>query len=122
MLVVEDDEGIGHLIGTLLSEIGIASKWVRTGHQALASVADARPNLMILDLGLPGMYGTSVAVTVHRQWPRLPIVVASALEQRVVAEDACNIGAVGFIVKPFDVNDFVHVVRQALSTPAAAAP
>jgi two-component system KDP operon response regulator KdpE len=116
VLIVEDDPAIAGLMATLLEEVQVPAEVARTGNQALASVRARPPRLMILDLGLPGLYGTSVAVALRRERPALPIVVVSAAPTRTVAEDAWSIGARRFLTKPFECDEFVDLVRQELRT------
>lgn len=117
VLIVEDDARTAKIIDDLLRQDGIASRNARTGNLALAAVKGAVPRLVVLDLGLPGLYGTSVAVTLRTKLPQLDFIVISALPKHAVAQDAWNIGAVNYFTKPFDCEQLLSAVRRVLASP-----
>lgn len=115
IMVVEDDEAIARLIHEVISEIPNARvEMCRTGHEALARAPEIQPDLVLLDLGLPGLYGTSVAVALRRTNRQLPIIVISALPGHTVAEDAWTIQAQAYLTKPFEPQALHDLVRQHL--------
>src|SRR5579862_1055541 len=113
VLVAEDDAAIGRLLETIISESGLPVRVARTGHEALAHAEKDPPAVLVLDLGLPGLYGTSVAVTLKRTYPKLPIVVISAMPTDVVVQDSWSIGAYAYFTKPFECDDVVRKVHSA---------
>jgi DNA-binding response OmpR family regulator len=117
ILIVEDDAAIASVLQMLLSDAGLVAEVAHTGQQALATVERECPKLVLLDLGLPGLYGTSLAVTLRMRWPSLPFIVISALPDLAVAQDAWSIGAAAYFTKPFDVDDLTATVRRILSSP-----
>ena len=115
VMVVEDDEAIARLIQAVLADIdGANVEMCRTGHEALARAADVQPDLVLLDLGLPGLYGTSVALALRQTNRHLPIIVISALPGHTVAEDAWTIQAQAYLTKPFEPQVLADLVRQYL--------
>jgi len=78
-------------------------------------VERALPRLVILDLGLPGLYGTSLAITLRAEFPGLPFIVVSALQADAVAQDAWSIGAAAYLTKPFDCDELLATVRRVLA-------
>lgn len=120
VLVVEDDAPTATLIQTLFADRGIPSLVARTGRVALAAIERSLPRLMLLDLGLPGLYGTSLAVTVKTKHPQIDFIVVSGLQVDVVARDAWSIGAAAYLTKPFDCDQLVSVVERTLSAPRRA--
>lgn len=115
VLVVEDDQCIGQLLVDVLAECGLPARVARTGHQALIEADAEQPSLVLLDLGLPGLYGTSVAVILRRHWPKLPIIIMSALSVQAVSRDAWSIGAAAYFTKPFDCWAVVGKVQELLA-------
>lgn len=113
-LVIEDDAGIVELFEHLLREEGLRAVISRSGHNALELAERHRPSLVLLDLGLPGIYGTSVAIALKTRFPGLPIIVVSALRDQTVAQDAWVSGAFAYFTKPFDIEQFLGTVRRAL--------
>jgi len=118
VLVVEDDDAVANLLDTLLSELGCAVRVARTGHQALEMAAGDAPSLVILDLGLPGLYGTSVGVTLRHMHPKLPLIIVSALPDSAVAQDAWSVGAQAYFTKPFDCDQLLAKARELIEARA----
>ncbi len=90
---------------------------VRTSFEALTVAEEQLPRLVLLDLGLPGLSGTSLAATLPIRWPGLPLVIVSALPKQTVARDASASGAAAYFTKPFDCDEVVEGVRRALASP-----
>lgn len=114
VLLVEDDAMIGEsVLGALRSE-GYATDWVRDGESADTAVASCAYDLMILDLGLPGMDGLGVLRRLRARKQSLPVIIASAREaltQRVAGLDA---GADDYLLKPYDLDELLARVRANL--------
>ena len=114
VLLVEDDAMIGEsVLGALRSE-GYATDWVRDGESADTAVASCAYDLMILDLGLPGMDGLGVLRRLRGRRQSLPVIIASArdaLTQRVAGLDA---GADDYLLKPYDLDELLARVRANL--------
>jgi len=117
VLIVEDDGAIAELLETVLQAAGFRTRVAGSGHQALAAIERRRPGLVLLDLGLPGLYGASLAVALRMRWPGLSFIIVSALHPAVVAEDAWKIGAAAYFTKPFDCCELVALVQRVLAAP-----
>ncbi|MGB0128655.1 MAG: response regulator, partial [Rhodocyclaceae bacterium] len=122
VLVVDDEPQLRRLLrGTLVAE-GFRVIEADTARRALIEAASHKPDLVLLDLGLPDADGQSVVAGI-RQWSAMPIVVLSARtdeRQKIVALDA---GADDYVTKPFTVGELLARVRAALrraSRPAEA--
>ena len=115
VLVIEDDEAIARFVASAIVDLGLSVAVARTGHQGLEMAAQRPPNLVVLDLGLPGLYGTTLGITLRASQPGLPIIVMSALPRHAVAADAWMIGAHTYLTKPFDVDALETAVRSALA-------
>lgn len=114
VLLVEDDQAISDLMQTVLSGMGLAVDVAGNGRSALELAKQHRPALVVLDLGLPEMYGKTVAANLRRQYDNLPVMVVSALSSSAVAEDAWEIGAFTYITKPFELDTFTEAVERGL--------
>ena len=77
LLIVEDDKAIVHFISSILSVNEYRTLYAGTGREAIALIASYRPDVVLLDLGLPDIDGLDVLKTV-RQWSEVPIIVVSA--------------------------------------------
>lgn len=77
LLIVEDDKAIVHFISSILSVNEYRTLYAGTGREAISLIASYRPDVVLLDLGLPDIDGLDVLKTV-RQWSEVPIIVVSA--------------------------------------------
>jgi two-component system response regulator QseB len=111
ILLVEDDELLGAGIRDTLERARHAVEWVRSGTQALAALQGDELDLVVLDLGLPGLDGIEVLRRARAQGNLTPVLILSARDapgQRVAGLDA---GADDYLVKPFDVDELLARVR-----------
>lgn len=113
ILVVEDDGAVCSLITTTLEIHGYDYSVAPTGQAALLQATSGRPDVVILDLGLPDMDGMQI-IEKLRSWSAVPIVVVSARDQdrdKILALDA---GADDYLTKPFSVDELLARLRVAL--------
>lgn len=120
VLVVDDERPIRRFLHTSLTAHGYTVFEAADGPEALAAVVDQRPDLVILDLGLPGMAGVQVTRRL-REWSQLPIIILSVRdgeEDKIAALDA---GADDYLTKPFGIGELLARMRVALRRAAAPA-
>jgi two-component system response regulator QseB len=111
ILLVEDDELLGAGVRDALERARYGLEWVRDGRQALAALRAGAFELVLLDLGLPGMDGLEVLGSLRAGGGATPVLVLTARDtapQRVAGLDA---GADDYLVKPFDVDELLARVR-----------
>ncbi len=114
ILIVEDEPELCAVVRFILEDEGYAVVTASDGQEALDRVAEARPCLILLDMGLPVLNGEEVAAGVKEILADPPpILVMSAAGN--VAERARRIGAASFIAKPFDLDDLAAAVREVLA-------
>jgi DNA-binding response OmpR family regulator len=113
VLVVDDEPPLLRALVLNLTNRGYRVSTATSGLAAIAQAADLRPDLMILDLGLPDMDGLTVIPQVREHQPELPILVLSARTGSQDKVSALDLGAVDYIVKPFDMNELVARLRAA---------
>ena len=113
VLVVDDEPAMRRALGANLQARGYDADLVGTGEAALTSAAARHPDLVLLDLGLPGMSGLEV---IHglRGWTEVPIVVLSARETEPDKVAALDAGADDYVTKPFGMDELFARVRAAL--------
>ena len=121
ILVVDDEPGIVKLVTALLVGKGYDVRSAHDGESALRQVAQAKPDLVLLDVMLPGMDGSAVAEELARDaWTsKIPVVFLTSL----VADDEAQrhdhrIGGRLFLSKPFTLSDLLGVIDTALRSPA----
>jgi DNA-binding response OmpR family regulator len=111
ILLVEDDELLGAGIRDALARARYALEWVQDGRKALAALRASAFELVILDLGLPGLDGMEVLRALRAGGGATPVLILSARDaapQRVAGLDA---GADDYLTKPFDVDELLARVR-----------
>ena len=112
-LVVEDDPRIGKSLAVNLHARGYEADVAVTGEQALDLAARHHPDVVILDLGLPGMDGLDV-VRGLRGWSPVPIVVLSARGSEAAKVEALDLGADDYVTKPFGMDELFARLRSAV--------
>ncbi|HET7823538.1 MAG TPA: response regulator transcription factor [Ornithinibacter sp.] len=113
VLVVDDDETIRRTLRINLRARGYEVEEVASGRDALSTVEDAPPDLVILDLGLPDVDGVEVLRRL-RLTSRVPVVVLSARHQSDDKVEALDEGADDYVTKPFGMDELMARVRSAL--------
>jgi DNA-binding response OmpR family regulator len=123
ILVVEDEPSIANLIAHNLEQGGYRVSIAADGVQALRTLREAPPDLLILDLLLPLQSGWQVLreLRAHRvaRLSKLPVVVVSALACERLERQASVLGAERVLGKPFSVQELLDVVRELLSRSSA---
>lgn len=118
VVVVDDDLGIRRFLSTALAahgyEVGVAA----TGEEALQVVVTSRPDVVILDLGLPGIDGIEV-IRRLREWTQLPIIVLSVRDRERDKIAALDAGADDYLTKPFGAGELLARLRACLRRAAA---
>jgi two-component system response regulator QseB len=118
ILLVEDDELLGSGLSDALNHAHYSHEWVRNGEEALAHIASCEFDLIVLDLGLPGMDGIEVLRRLREGGNNAPVLILSARDaarDRVLGLDA---GADDYLVKPFDLDELlarVHALERRRS-------
>jgi two-component system, OmpR family, KDP operon response regulator KdpE len=113
VLVVDDEPQILKTLKANLSARGYDVDTAVDGESALAMASRYLPDLVILDLGLPGMDGVEVIAGL-RGWTEVPILVLSAREQEAHKVQALDAGADDYVTKPFGMDELLARVRAAV--------
>jgi two-component system KDP operon response regulator KdpE len=113
IILVEDEAQIRRFLRTTLASEGYQVIEAETGKQGLAEAATRKPDLIILDLGLPDMDGVEVVRGI-RTWSSVPVIILSARSQEIDKISALDAGADDYLVKPFGVGELLARIRVAL--------
>lgn len=113
IIIVEDELAIRQFLRTALRLQGYTVFEAETGQRGLVEANIRKPDLLILDLGLPDMDGIEVIKAI-RAWSTLPIIVLSARSQEQQKVDALDLGADDYLTKPFGVEELIARIRVAL--------
>ncbi|ANZ38307.1 DNA-binding response regulator [Lentzea guizhouensis] len=121
VLVVDDEPQIVRALRINLSARGYEVLTAPDGATALRLAADGRPDVVVLDLGLPDMDGTDVIAGL-RGWTTLPIIVLSARTDSHDKVDALDAGADDYVTKPFGMDELLARLRAAVRRSAVTGP
>jgi two-component system, OmpR family, KDP operon response regulator KdpE len=113
ILLVDDEAAIRRFLRASLSAHGHAVYEAANGQKALDAVAATRPDLIILDLGLPDIDGVDVLRQL-RTWSPTPVIVLSVLNEVASKIEALDAGADDYVTKPFAVGELLARVRVAV--------
>ncbi len=113
ILIVDDDENVTELISLYLNKEGYDTKMVHSGSQALSVFLSYAPNLVILDLMLPGKDGYDVCKEI-RQVSNTPIIMLTAKGETFDKILGLELGADDFMIKPFDTKELTARVKAVL--------
>jgi len=121
ILVVDDDRALRHALSTLLEQAGHIVLQASDGPEALATLAGVPTDLMLLDLGLPGMGGMEVLARVRAlaSPPRVVVVTADDTPETLLKAIRGQVD--GYVTKPFAPGGIVEVIEDVLAKPPAAA-
>jgi UDP-3-O-[3-hydroxymyristoyl] N-acetylglucosamine deacetylase len=114
ILIVDDDAAVRDSIGAVLSDEGFRVRYAIDGSEAIARAGEERPDLVLLDVWLPGMDGIQVLEELRGGHADLPVIVISGHGNIETAVRATKLGAVGFIEKPFTIEGLLQAVTGAL--------
>jgi DNA-binding response OmpR family regulator len=121
ILIVDDEPKILRLVSDYLEAAGFAVATAHDGDEALMRVRTERPDLVILDLGLPGLDGLDVTRSLRRDGD-LPIIMLTARDDETDRIIGLELGADDYVTKPFSPREVVARVRAVLRRHAGARP
>jgi DNA-binding response OmpR family regulator len=114
LLIAEDDAGIIEPLSRALVREGYEVEAVGDGRDAVARAAGQPPDLLILDIGLPGLDGLEVCRRVREALPSVPILILTARDEELDLVEGLDAGADDYVVKPFRVAELLARVRALL--------
>jgi two-component system alkaline phosphatase synthesis response regulator PhoP len=116
ILLIDDDAIIQQLVKANLVARGYKMLIASDGEQGLKLVESERPDLILLDIKLPGISGLDVLKSLkgNSSLSGIPVIIATASAGLVNAEKSRELGAVGFLIKPFSIDKLVLQLKQVL--------
>lgn len=117
ILIVDDNEDVITTYRAVLCRMGFDVSQAANGHDCLRKIEEIKPDLLLLDVRLPGLSGTEVCRMVKdtAQTKDIPVVAISASMSAETREKMEEVGADEFLLKPIDVSDLNRVVKKYLS-------
>ena len=117
ILVVEDDDDMRESLGRILGRAGYQVQLVRDGSEAITVLQTQPFHLVLTDLVMPRMGGLELLREIRRRERDLPVVFLTAFGKPAAFAEAMDLGAVGFITKPFHAKSLLAVIREVFDRP-----
>ncbi len=116
VLVVDDEPNIVLSLEFLMTQAGYEVRIARDGNEALEAVVEKTPDLILLDLMIPGRDGYDVCQTLRRseEWATIPIIMLTAKGREVEKEKGLALGANDYVTKPFSTSELTARVKELL--------
>ncbi|MFC1531764.1 sigma-54-dependent transcriptional regulator [Thermodesulfobacteriota bacterium] len=114
ILIIDDDDQLRKSFKKLLKEEGYSVESAPSGEAGLKRIRTNPPDIVVLDMRLPGMNGLEVFKIIHEIDPKLPVIIMTAYGTTETAIEATKLGAFDYILKPFDIPDMLATIGQAL--------
>src|SRR3954449_864037 len=121
VLVIDDDETIRAVVSRIVETAGATATEAATGEDGLRALYDGRPDVVILDIGLPGLDGWQVLERI-RQLTDLPVVMVSAHDDELEKVRALQAGADDYVTKPFGAPELLPRLQVQVRRARATAP
>jgi two-component system chemotaxis response regulator CheY len=118
VLVVDDDTLMREVLKALLRDEGFeVAGEARDGQSALALIDRARPDIVCLDVNMPGMSGLDVLKSIRSRNPEIRVVMITGDSSMATVREAVGFGAMGYIIKPFKAGRVAASLIAAMKTP-----
>jgi len=114
ILIVDDDAQLRQSFDKLLTEEGHTVQTAPTGEAGIAMVRECVPDMVVMDVRLPGMSGLEAFRAVHEIESKLPVIVMTAFGTTETAIEATKLGAFDYVLKPFEIPEILALIDQAL--------
>ena len=122
MLLVDDDPDCLMVTEEVLENEGVAVTAARSGAEAVAKIGEQPYDVLLCDVGMPGMSGWEVAHVARMRQPGLAIYMVTGWASEFAADDSRRGSVNGILGKPLDLDDLRGVLVQAAAAPMTAAP
>ena len=114
VMVIDDDPGLREYMEALVTRQGYEVHAVAGGEEALRVLDDANPDLITLDVVLPGMDGLETLQELKQRVPKVPVIMLSGHGQARTIVEAMRLGASDFLRKPFEAEELELAFQKAL--------
>jgi DNA-binding NtrC family response regulator len=114
ILIIDDDDQLRKSFKKLLTEESYSVDSAASGEEGINMIQNEVPDLVMLDIRLPGMNGLETFQAIHEIEAKVPVIIMTAYGTTDIAIEATKIGAFDYILKPFDVYDVLAIIERAL--------
>ncbi|MDQ0214169.1 two-component system response regulator (stage 0 sporulation protein F) [Oikeobacillus pervagus] len=115
VLIVDDQFGIRILLNEVLQKEGYDTFQAANGIQALEIAESHTPDLVLLDMKIPGMDGIEILKRLKQKDPEIRVIIMTAYGELDMIQEAKDLGALTHFAKPFDIDDIRRAVKQYIS-------
>lgn len=117
ILVVDDQFGIRLLLQEVLGRDGYDVICTENGPEALLIISEVQPDLVLLDMKIPGMDGIEILTNIRKFHPDLRVVMMTAYGELDLVREAAALNAIGHFAKPFDIDELRAFIAQLIGVP-----
>lgn len=124
VMIVDDHDMVRKGLATFLkvnADLQLVGE-ARDGREALQVCAQVRPDVILMDLKMPGMDGTTATRLIRERWPRVQVIALTSFQERELVRDVLQAGAIGYLLKNVSVDDLAEAVRAAHAGRSTLAP
>jgi len=114
ILVVDDQFGIRILLNEIFKKEGYVTYQAANGEQALSLVKEKQPDLIILDMKIPGMDGIEILKRLKDDALKARVIIMTAYGELDMIQEAMALGAITYFSKPFDIDELLVTVKEHL--------
>lgn len=112
ILVVDDQEGIRQLLYEVLQSEGYVVEVAESGSDALKAVEEFNPDILIIDMKMPGMSGLDVLKLLDERNCDVKPIIMTAYGELEIINEASQLGVKHYINKPFDIEDLLEIIKE----------
>ena len=114
VLIIDDDPHTGAMLKDFVTLQGYEGQWVADAAEALRALTQAPPDLVLLDILMPGLSGLEALPSIRALAPRVPVIMVSGASDEELGRQALLHGAFDYVVKPIDLGYLAQTVETAL--------
>lgn len=114
ILVVDDQLGVRKLLLEAFKEDGYHVELAASGQEALEKVSQSRPNVILMDMKMPGMNGLDTLAEIEKIESSIEVIVMTAYGELELVAEAQKMGVKEYVTKPFDINTLRGIVERTL--------
>ena len=114
VLIVDDEEELAAVIAERLEFRGIKAHTALNGETALEMIKSDPPNIVLLDLMLPGMSGLEILKKINSLELNIPVILLTGYGSKEMTLEGMNLGAIDYIMKPCDLDGLITKIQEAL--------
>lgn len=116
VLLVDDEEDFVSTLAERLALRGVNARTAFNGEQALRAVASDPPQIVVLDVMMPGMSGLEVLKRIKADFPAIPVILLTGIGSAKEGMDGIRLGAFDYLMKPLQLEELTQKIAEALKT------